>query len=102
MVPWQSRFLQYYRKELSFTLTQREELLEIRHQASRSQILPAPPTHFAFLSIHPIGTCITNMFPLAIVKINPFSNMELYNIREWMEIFWNTIVNATPPTPLSR
>ena len=56
------------------------ELLEIGHQASHSQILEAPPTLFTYLSIHPIGACITNI-PACISQNHPLSHIELDNIR---------------------
>ena len=61
-------------------ITPGAELLEIRHQASHSQILEAPPTLFTYLSIHPIGACITNI-PACISQNHPLSHIELDNIR---------------------
>ena len=42
---------------------------------------------------------VLQTFLRVIVKINPFSNIKLENIREWMGIFCNKFVNVTPSTP---
>ena len=66
------------------------ELLEIRHQASHSKVVEAPLMLFAFLSVHPTGACIKNIYAFK-GQNHQFNNIELDNIRECMGIYWNNL-----------
>ena len=73
------------------------ELIEIRHHARLSQFLEAPLAPFANTPPAPVLQTFLNL----IVEINPFSNIELDNIREWMGVIRIKILNKTPSNPLS-
>ena len=57
------------------------ELLEIRHQASHEKILETPPPTLCLFNKSTPSAPALQTFLILVVEFNPFSNIEIYNIR---------------------